>query len=154
MRTAYCFSLEPDENKNVPFAYVMKTWDWEKRPPASAYSSGELSWTEAMATVLIGARAASDIGALWLAAERERLDKDTLRAIRAQASGIEDAAKRALFVAGAVGEERKRRGTTDATIARIVLERLGNVADALSNAPYATHGLRNPVAELKTTASR
>lgn len=152
-RAAYCFSLTPDADKNVPFAFITRVWDWEKRPPGTDYSSGKLSWTEAMATVLVGARAASDIGTLWLAAERERLDANTLRAIRVQASAIEDAAKRALYVAGAVGQERKRHGTTDAMIARIVLERLGNVADALDNAPYAKHGLANPVAALKATAA-
>ena len=152
-RSAYGFNLEPDEHKNAPFAYYADALPPHRRLPPGTYASGALSWTEALAATLVSARATSDIGALWLAAERERLNETAMQAIRAKASEIDSAAERALFVAGAVGEERRRSGTTDSTIARGVLDRLGDVAAAFSAVPFARHGLPDPIAALKATAS-
>jgi hypothetical protein len=152
-RKAWSFSLRPDQNKNRPFAAVGKIFDWDDRPPASEYQSGKLNRHEATAVALIGARAESEIGQLWRAAERERMSETFRSRIRDEAANIQDRKAAVLHVAGAISAERKRQGTTDATIAKLALDRLGATADAFAKVPYARHGIPDAIAKLKATAA-
>jgi hypothetical protein len=144
-RSAHSFYVgRNDDHEGTPFRFTGK---------AAIYDSGKLSRTEATLTTLIGARAESDIAALWRDAERERLGEAFLKRLREQATNTGDPKMVSLQIAGEIAAERKRGGTTDATIAQIVLERLGAAADALARPPYAAHGIPDPIAKLRATAA-
>lgn len=154
VRKAWSFFLRPADTDGFnPFVIFPKLRNGDGRPPPSEYRSGRLNRHEASAVALIGARAESDIGALWRAAERERLSETFRSRIRDEAAKIEDRKASVLHLAGAISAERKRQGTTDATIAKSVLARLGATVDAFAKVPYAQHGISDPIAKLKATAA-
>lgn len=145
-RSAFSLNLHKDEHGNQPFAFAAPI------APAADRESTKARAHEATAVTLIAARAASDIAALWLDAERERLGKDFLSALREQALKIDAPTHRAKHIARAMAAERRARGTTDATIAKVVLERLGATVTALAAAPYTAYKIFDPIADLQATA--
>lgn len=149
-RSAYSFSLYPDENRNEPF----NSWDDDTGKRTPEYVSGKLNWREGAATALFAARAGSDIGALWRSVERERLGDAFLSRLREKAARSGDPQMMLQEIGTEIVAERRRQGTTDAAVAQIVLERLGSLADAFSKPPYANYRVPDHVAALRAAAAK